>query len=266
VQAPYLIQASASVEQTFWKSLRGTIEYQHLHGVHLFRARDINAPLSGVRPNAALFLDRQVESTASLKSDSLIFSLQGRLVKTVKLKAQYTFSNAEDDTDGPLILPADSRNLAADRGRSAFNIRHRFTLAGTSDLPHNFRIGTLFTAQSGLPFNITTGVDNNNDGVVNDRPAGVARNSGNGPDFVQLDLRLSKAFYVFGGEKPTKDVETPSFTRLEFSFDAFNALNHSNFTNVIGVISSSRFGLPTAALQPRTLQISAKIVFRGNRE
>lgn len=267
LQAPYLIQASASVEQSLWKTLRGTIEYQHLRGVHLFRARDINSPFAGgVRPDPAFFLERQVESTASLKGDQLMVSLQGRVGKPLKIKTQYTFSNTKDDTDGALVLPADSRNLAAEWGRSAFDVRHRFTLTATTDLAHRFRLGSILTAQSGLPFNITTGDDNNRNGVVNDRPAGVARNSGNGPGLVQLDLRLAKTFYIFGGQQGNSDASGSSFTRLELSLDAFNVFNHPNLTNVIGVVTSPHFGLATTALQPRTLQISAKIVFRGNME
>jgi hypothetical protein len=38
---------------------------------------------------------------------------------------------------------------------------------------------------------ITTGVDTNQDGVVNDRPAGVGRNSKRGSAQANLDLRLS---------------------------------------------------------------------------
>ena len=30
---------------------------------------------------------------------------------------------------------------------------------------------------SGTPYNVTTGFDNNNDSIFNDRPAGVGRNS-----------------------------------------------------------------------------------------
>ncbi len=268
VQAPYLIQTSASMEQALWNTVRASVEYQYLRGVHLFRAVDLNEPLAnGIRPDPNLFLVRQVQSTATLRSNSLLVSLQGRIAKPLKIKAQYTFSHSNDDSDGPFALPVESRNLGAEWGRSLFDVKHRFTLAGTSDLPHGLRLGALFAARSAPPFNITTGSDNNDNGIVNDRPAGVARNSGNGFGFVQLDLRLAKAFYILGREKAGKDASVPSFARLEVSVDAFNVFNHTNRTDVIGVTSAgTRFGTAVAAFQPRTIQLSIKVVFRNNRE
>ena len=43
---------------------------------------------------------------------------------------------------------------------------------------------------SAAPFNIVTGADNNNDTTVNDRPAGVGRNSGRLPCFDDLTREL----------------------------------------------------------------------------
>ena len=45
-------------------------------------------------------------------------------------------------------------------------------------LPKGFRLAPSITASSGSPFNITTGTDNNGDTEINDRPAGISRNSG----------------------------------------------------------------------------------------
>ena len=47
-------------------------------------------------------------------------------------------------------------------------------------------------ANSGRPYNITTGLDDNGDTVTNDRPAGVKRNSGNGPGSFGMNLNLTK--------------------------------------------------------------------------
>jgi Carboxypeptidase regulatory-like domain/TonB dependent receptor len=265
IEAPYLFQGSLSVERPLWQTLRGTLEYRYLRGVHLFRARDINAPLGGVRPDPNLFLDRLVESTGLLRSNALIASLQGRVKKAVKFKAQYTLSRSDDNTDGPLVLPADSRNLGLEWGRSSFDMRHRFVMAGTSDLPGAFRLGLMLVANSGTPFNITTGSDDNGDGVANDRPPGVTRNTGDGPGFVQTDLRLSKLFNFYKGPL-NEDGDMSGFRKMELSFDAFNLFNHANLTNIIGQVSSPRFGQATGALAARTIQMSLRFNFRAARE
>lgn len=264
-QSPYLFQASLSVEHPLFRTLRSTLEYRYLRGVHLFRALDVNAPLDGVRPDPNLFLERLVESTGLLRSNALIASLQGRVKKALKFKAQYTFSRSDDNTDGPLALPADSRNLGPEWGRSSFDMRHRFVVAGTAELPAAFKLGLMVVANSGAPFNITTGFDDNDDGIANDRPPGVTRNTGDGPAFVQTDLRVSKVFNFFKGPL-NSDGEVSGFTKMELSFDAFNLFNHTNLTNIIGEVSSPRFGQATNALAARTIQMSLRFSFRGSKE
>lgn len=259
--SPYLFQASFSVEHPLFQTLRGTLEYRYLRGVHLFRALDVNAPVAGVRPDPNLFQERVVESNALLRSNALIASLQASIKKAVKFKAQYTLSRSDDDTDGPLVLPADSRNLGPEWGRSSFDMRHRFVLAGTSDLPGAFRLGLMLVANSGMPFNITTGSDDNGDGVANDRPAGVTRNTGPGPSFVQTDLRISKLFTFFKGPL-NEDGDVSGFRKMEISFDAFNLFNHTNLTSIIGQVSSPRFGEAASALPGRTIQMSVRFNFR----
>jgi hypothetical protein len=50
-----------------------------------------------------------------------------------------------------------------------------------------------FVAQSGAAYNITTGRDDNNDGVINDRPAGVGRNSARGEGYWNLSsMRITR--------------------------------------------------------------------------
>jgi hypothetical protein len=266
IQTPYLVQASASVEHSLNKSMKATLEYRYLHGVHLFRAVDVNAPLAGGgRPDGSLFLDRQVQSSALLRSNALIASLQGRMFRALKLKAQYTFSKSEDNTEGPLSLPANSRDLGPEWGRSDFDMRHRLVLSGTSDLPANFRMGVVLVANSGRPFDVTTGSDDNRDGIVNDRPASVTRNTGDGPGFVQTDLRLTKVFNFYKSGLD-EDGDVIRFSRMELSFDAFNLFNHTNRTDIVGDISSPRFGLAATALQSRTIQLSIKFGFRKSME
>ena len=126
-------------------------------------------------------------------------------------------------------------------------------------------MGLLLVANSGRPFDITTGSDDNGDGIDNDRPAGVTRNTGKGPGFFQTDLRLSRIFKVYTGGL-NKDGDVSSFRRIELNVDAFNLFNRTNLTNIIGETSSPRFGQAIAALAPRTIQLSLKFGFRADRD
>src|SRR5262245_61792376 len=57
-------------------------------------------------------------------------------------------------------------------------------------------------ANSGSPYTITTGRDNNGDQATNDRPAGYARNSERGPGRYNVDLNFTKQWSLTKSEQP----------------------------------------------------------------
>jgi hypothetical protein len=250
---PYLVQGSISIERELGKKNHLTLEYQTLRGLHLWRSRDINAPLPlvGVRPDSNFFNINQVESTASIRSNSLSLSYRGAMGKHFNAIVQYSFAKTTNDTSGPFSLPADNYNLGPEMGRADFDRRHRLNLAGVINLPGAFRVATVFSVASGIPFNITTGTDNNHDSVANDRPPGVTRNTGEGPGLLQLDFRLTKLFRVWRPLNRDRNARN-----LELRIDAFNAINHPNYPSFVGVMTSPLFGQPNLALPARTLQTS----------
>jgi hypothetical protein len=58
----------------------------------------------------------------------------------------------------------------ADYGRAAFDIRSRLFLLGNLSLPRSFSLSPFVIINSGQPYNLTTGQDNNGDSIYNDRP------------------------------------------------------------------------------------------------
>jgi len=79
----------------------------------------------------------------------------------------------------------------------------------------------------------------------------VPRNSLEGPAFAQLDLRWAKDFFL------THAKDKGPVTTI--GLDAFNALNHTNYTSYIGTLSSPFFGQAVSAYPPRRLQISLRL-------
>jgi hypothetical protein len=122
-----------------------------------------------------------------------------------------------------------------------------------------FMIGAALSLYSGKPVNVTTGSDNNHDGVVNDRPlvpgtpAEFARNTMHGPGLINLDLNASHDFVL---SKKRKEAPT-----LTLSINSFNVLNHQNDVTYIGVITSRFFGQPVSALPPRRMQLNLEFKF-----
>src|SRR2546429_3040735 len=55
--------------------------------------------------------------------------------------------------------------------------------------------------------------------------------------------------------------ERSSRRSMELSVDAFNFINHTNVSNIVGVVSSPLFGQADAAGLARTIQLSVKYSF-----
>jgi hypothetical protein len=175
--------------------------------------------------------------------------------------AQYTYSSFTDDTGGPLVLPENNWDLRRELGRSNFDLRHRFTYAGTFDLPMAFRFGSVLSIASGRPFDIITGFDDNGDQNPYDRPLGGTRNTAVGPPIMQLDVRLTKLFHfpTFFEHKSENGIR--KVKNFEVSFDAFNVFNHPNTPAIVGELGSQIFGQASTANMARTLQLSVKYSF-----
>jgi Carboxypeptidase regulatory-like domain len=256
IRFPYLVQASASVERQLGKKENFlTIGYTMLRGVGLYRERNLNAPLPGtITPPDPSFINfDQYESSATSRSNTLEVTFRSRALSRLNILAQYRLAKAMNDTGGFRTFPANSYDLRPEWGRADYDRRHRFTFAGSYSAFWNLRVGAILSVSSGMPYDITTGFDNNNDTLFTDRPPGVTRNTGNEAAFANLDLRFSKSFR-FSEEQSDQ-------RRLEVGVDAFNALNHANFLNYIGIVTSPFFGTPDKAEAGRELQISVKFKF-----
>jgi hypothetical protein len=194
LKAPYDINGSIAVEQQLPRGLVGSVTYNFFRGVHQFRTRNINAPTSftpnpdPTRPPIAVCPDPscrfiyQTESSALNETNRLSFGLNRRAGRMM-LFGNYNLSWIRSNGEG---TPADNYNLAAEWGRSNADRRHSFFTGGFFTLPKGFRLNTNINASSGSPFNITTGTDDNRDGLFTDRPVGLARNSDLTPNFYSL--------------------------------------------------------------------------------
>jgi hypothetical protein len=101
-------------------------------------------------------------------------------------------------------------------------------------LPFGFEVASTMKFTAGRPITARTGVDSNQDGVVNDRPVvnGVMfkRNSFRNKGFQDVGLRLQKSF--------TLPMERG---RISLSADAFNVFNFKN----VWMASAQTYGTAT---------------------
>lgn len=179
LKAPYTINTSLAVEQQLPAGLIGTVTYLFNRGVHQFRSRNVNAPFPGAttRPDPTQGNIFSIESTASSEYNGFQFGLNRRFSQKLSFFGNYTLSWTRNDADGSTSTPANNYDLRAEWGPAFTDRRHNFFLGGFYNMPKGFRFNTFINASSGSPFNITTGTDDNGDFTINDRPAGINRNS-----------------------------------------------------------------------------------------
>ncbi len=280
---PRLFETIAAVEQALPGDVRINTMYVRRRGSNQLRGVNINAPLAnGERPDPLSGAVTEIQSIAGTEFDaiSVNFNLQ-RSPQRLFVAANYTFGRSLNDTDSAFGLPADSYNLAAERGPALGFARHRFMSLANVPLKRRFRLGTSLRVQSGTPYNITTGRDDNGDTISNDRPAGITRNTGLGTAQIDLGLRLSWSL-AFGGAAPPPAGPQVRIVRgdsadplsgmggmdgagkryaLELYAQAYNVLNHVNAMNFSGVVTSPFFGQPTAAAAPFRVELGARVNF-----
>jgi len=179
LRAPYTINFMTSIERQFSRGFIVSVTHNYMRGAHLFRTRNINAPLPGAnaRPDPAQGNLHQLESSASSRYNGLSFRLDRRFSRSFSVITNYTLSCTNNDADNPQSLPADNYDLRAEWARASADRRHNLLITGPVSLKHGVYLTPFIQMNSGAPFNITTGQDDNRDTTINDRPAGVPRNS-----------------------------------------------------------------------------------------
>ena len=271
---PYSEQASLAIQRDLGWGYVVEVSYLFNRSAHVTRNRDINQfkrtgppnplnPKSGptfIRfPSAAQvaagltsdfrnplrFQDNVYESSASAFYHAGTVQLSKRFANHYSLHANYTYSKAVDEvTDFNSDFSAQNPlDIRLDRALSSFDQRQRLVLTGVVESPvtgnsvaaqifGHWLLSGIYVAGSGRPFNLLLGFDSNGDGrSQSDRPGQAARNSARGEPFHQVDMRLGRRFTL--GEEGRY---------LEFTFEAFNLFNKTNYTGINNVVGCSQIG------------------------
>jgi Carboxypeptidase regulatory-like domain/TonB dependent receptor-like, beta-barrel len=250
--APFTDQGALGLVRQLGRLGALSADFVLARGHRLLVTHDLNYPdltdPSRPRPDPRFQQILQVQSTGRSWYRALQVQLVRRESHGYAYSVAYTWSSAERDTEDWDFVPQDQRDYAADRGPSASDVPHQLVASFGADLPFGLRLATVATGRSGIPYDITTGLDNNRDGNFNDRPPGVGRNSAREAPFWQVDLRVSKQF------------RTGRYA-LELLAEAFNLFNRRNWTGYVGDQSSVLFGTPTGADIARQVQLGVRVDF-----
>ena len=86
----------------------------------------------------------------------------------------YVLNFAKSDTSGSGGFASTPGHLGYDYGRAVFDTRNRIFLFGNIPLPHLISVSPFLIANSGTPYNITSGLNVNDDNIINNRAVLVA--------------------------------------------------------------------------------------------
>ena len=263
-----------------------TVSYLGSKGTHLITRRNINQPIDGVRPFAALSNSSsvlpgtplgnitEVGSSGNSSYNALWISATRRFTRSWQLDASYTLSKSIDYTSFSTggVLLQNSYDVPGDRGPSDFDARYRFVLSSIYDLPFQgnclvsgWQLAVIVQSQSGNPFNVVTS-DSTVNGVANTlRPdvSGPVETTGDVDGW--FDTSLFSAVSRFGslgrnaivgpGFNNTdfaviKNTKIGEMWKLQFRAEFFDLFNHANFGRPGNVVGTPVFGRITSTRFP----------------
>jgi hypothetical protein len=278
LKTPMLEIGMISVERTFLTNLFLSASYDFLHEAHRVRLRninatyDLNAPIptacspstsaaACVRPDPTRGIVLNLESSSAELMHTLRLNFRKRFsIFTAAANYQYQHRMGEGNPSGN-ELAMNHYNLRLEWSQAGSFPRHTVSNTVNARLPLGLFLTETMSYNSGRYYSITTGTDDNKDSNVNDRPAGVGRNSGHAPAFLVFNFNISKAFFFGGAGSRNGGPDARTRANLNVFANMTNAFNHVNYNEPSGVMTSPNFGLPTSATDPRQLEVGMRFQF-----
>jgi hypothetical protein len=265
----YYVTSAITLEQSLPANLFVSVSTDYNRGIRLPRYRNLNAPLplTGERPFPSEGHIYQHESSGVSTHKYLRFNLRQRF-SIFNVTANYTlYSGENDDGEGGVTgnLASNSYDRSVDWGPAGFSPKHQFNTSLNSRLPLDVYLTTAINARSGNVYTIMTGRDDNRDGVFNDRPPGVSRNSETGPGFLNLSFNFSKAFQLRPAAQPAGSNgggrNSGAGPQMNVFANISNAFNMTHPGTPSGVMTSPFFGRSTSASSPREIEVGMRFQF-----
>lgn len=302
---PYSMQWMMEVQRELGYGTVLSMGYNGNRGLKLIMAPVANLPnrLTGIAPDPNFSQFTVVAPWDESSYNALQVKLRKRFSHGLSFGAYYTYAKGTAYCGGDVVrtcTPQQFNNFRADLGPTDFDIRNDFSGTLIYQLPFarwaglqgrtskalvgGWTLSEIFTANDGLPVNVTNGnssypadrpdsatgvaaILSNYQSTLHylnpaafttipiisasgaqERPGNLGRDAFFAPGMWNSDTSLAKSFSI------TEKV------RLQLRGDFFNTFNHTNLTGLVTNLSSGSFGTLTSATA-RTLQISARLSF-----
>jgi hypothetical protein len=236
-QVARTFQNNVQFERALGRDFSASVGFVYVKGYNLPVINDINLinpvgaladgrPIFSTAVNAGTrrFPDfnhiNSVESVGDSTYRAMTLSLGKRWTHNFQFDLTYTLGKGEDNAPLTSVLSvqgddarSDPTNLERDLGPNLLDMRHNFagTIVARSSVSalgpvlnailSDNQVGVLMQFNSGLPITVRSGRDLNQDGISNDRPLNIGRNSVYLPARYNVDLRFSRFIPIAGSRR-----------------------------------------------------------------
>jgi hypothetical protein len=306
-----IVRVSAGADQQI-RATRVAFTYSYQRGARLARGLNRNPLVDGVRedPSFANVIEvvsdaasrqHQLQVDAGVNPGALLPAFNGPRIswRRTTVFANYTLAWRDNNTDGPFSIPA-TGDLADEWGPSGADaggglpigapglppppgsggggadVRSRLNLAFNNQIIRNVLIGINVNTSTAPPYTQLTGRDDNGDGVFNDRPAALGRNTLRATAQTTLNMSVGYVWAfgqtatlppvtgVFGGggaaQVRTFDQGNARY-RLNLTVFIQNLTNAKNYRGYSGTMTSPFFGRPTSVSGMRKVDVALGLTF-----
>jgi len=267
------VRYSAGLDQVLSPLVRVNVLYNYIHLQQQPRGKNVNPIIDGARPdpNFANVIEAVTDTEIRRHEFSVnsIINLappgaaatQARFNwRRLNLNAGYSLIRVRNNSDGAWAV-SPSGNIEDDWGPGPADSPYRIQLLLTSTQIRNVTANVTFLANAGQVYNLTTGRDDNGDGFVNDRPAGVGLRSLRGAGAQTLNARVQYSFQLGSPAGAITTAGPQGRYRLNLFVNIQNLTNHLNYGGYSGVMTSPFFMQPTLATNPRRIDLGMGMNF-----
>jgi hypothetical protein len=290
---------SAAVDRNFSPKLRASLTFSMARYGNQLRGVNLNAPVNGVRPDPEFANVIEVVPDASMHTYDLVpdFSLNfaGGIrnadqakwnPRRTTIRFNYRHRRAYNNTDGAFSVPP-TGSLDDQWAAAGGDTRHRMRGSVSTQALRNLNAQVSWDSNSGAPYTITTGLDDNGDSIFNDRPVLTRRNSVRLPWRSTFSTNLSYTIPI--GRAPGPEGGRPGAggppgpggrpggggprggpgprggggrqKGITINLSAQNLFNRYNYSGFSGVMTSQYFLQPTSVSNPRQVDLSIRFSF-----